>query len=507
MGKIGRLLCLFSSVFFVVSRSALAVPDVDFTVSMSEAVNVSGCPSDCPRIELDVGGQLRYAEYVSGGGTSSLVFRYVPTVGDLDLDGVSLAPTVDLNGGAISDLNGNAVAGLGFAVPDTSGVKIDYPSLSMDFAHGASGRYTVNGSVYNDFSSFLAATGGTFTRNSEATYFDSTGVLQVAASNQPRFDHDPDSGTGRALLMEEQRTNLIRNSNNFTVGPWVSCVALPLESTTTAPDGSSAPVYSFSTTQCLYQDAAVAVGDKLTHSIWIKANKVANIGLRLPGISTFTNQTITVGTSWKRYSVNNQASHTSTRFLIDNRSSNGYGAVGLELSFFGAQAEKGGFATSYIPTAATTKTRGADALSFPIGAWHNQAQGTFYNDIAWQTANNLSYPMFFRLDDGTSNNRWNSFYYQETGEIRIGSFHAGVNQGSVGVNKPFSGGAKIASAQEAGGASAAFDGNVQSIAASWSPPSVTQLNIGSSGQANKRFFSLKYYPVRVPDAQLQRLTE
>ena len=154
-----RKLLFISSIasFWACVHVNAAAPNVDFTVNMSEAVSVSGCPTTCPRIEVNVGGQARYAEYFSGSGTSSLTFRYMPTVGDIDLDGVFLSPTVDLNDGLISDLNGNAVASLNFIVPDTSGVKIDYPSLSMDFTHGVSGRYTIEGSVYNDFSSFLSA--------------------------------------------------------------------------------------------------------------------------------------------------------------------------------------------------------------------------------------------------------------------------------------------------------------------------------------------------------------
>lgn len=480
---------------------------VDFTVNMSEAVNVSGCPADCPRIAINVGGQTRYAEYSAGTGTSSLTFSYSPTIGDLDLDGVVLVSPVDLNGGTIIDLNGNPMADLTFSLPNTAGVRIDYPSLSMDFLDGESGRYTLNGTAYNSLSAFLSATGGTFARNSSATYFDSTGTLQTAAVNQPRFDHDPITGTKRGLLMEEQRTNLLRHSNGFTQPQWTACVAMPTSTTTTAPDGSSVPVYSFSTTQCLYQDVAVAIGDKLTHSIWIKANKAATIGFRVPGISIFTNQSISVGTSWKRYTISNTASHTVTRFLLDNRSSTGFGVAGLELAFFGAQVEKGGFVTSYIPTAATSATRGADALYMPTGAWYNQSQGSFYNDIAWETVNNSVFPMFFRFDDGTSNNRWNSFYFQDAGEMRVSAFNGGVNQGSSGVSKPFAGSAKIAAAQALNNANVAFDGNIQTLITSWSPPLVTRLEVGGGNQANKWFKELRYYPSRVPDDQLRFLTQ
>jgi len=58
-----------------------------------------------------------------------------------------------------------------------------------------------------------------FIRNSYATYFDSTGSLQLTSTNVPRFDYAPD-GTFLGLLIEDQATNLIPYSDNFTTTSW-----------------------------------------------------------------------------------------------------------------------------------------------------------------------------------------------------------------------------------------------------------------------------------------------
>jgi len=52
----------------------------------------------------------------------------------------------------------------------------------------------------------------TFTRASSATYFDATGTLQAATTNTPRFDYDPITRAAKGLLIEEARTNSIRNN-------------------------------------------------------------------------------------------------------------------------------------------------------------------------------------------------------------------------------------------------------------------------------------------------------
>lgn len=52
----------------------------------------------------------------------------------------------------------------------------------------------------------------TFTRASTGTYFDAAGNLATAAVNAPRLDTNPTSFAPRGLLVEEQRTNNIRNS-------------------------------------------------------------------------------------------------------------------------------------------------------------------------------------------------------------------------------------------------------------------------------------------------------
>ncbi|MFW3898427.1 DUF4347 domain-containing protein [Pseudomonas bharatica] len=98
---------------------------LDFTVNFSEAVTVD-TGTGIPRIAitLDTGGTA-YAEYVSGSGSNALVFRMVVASGQLDANGVTVGSSIDLNGGAITDLVGNATVTTLNSVASTAGVAVD----------------------------------------------------------------------------------------------------------------------------------------------------------------------------------------------------------------------------------------------------------------------------------------------------------------------------------------------------------------------------------------------
>lgn len=184
-----------------------------------------------------------------------------------------------------------------------------------------------------------------------------------------------------------------------------------------------------------------------------------------------------------------------------------YAPEGKSLYAWGAQLEQGTFATSYIPTTTAAVARAEDSLTVPAGSWYHQAAGGFYNDVAWVSSSGVGYPMFFRVDDTTSNHRWDLFYNQTANSLSVDAYNGGVAQGyfsssAVGI----AGTKKVAAAQSANDANAAFDGVLKTLDTSWAPPVVTQLTLKGSG-ANKWHKALKYYPLRVTDPQLQLMTQ
>ena len=78
---------------------------VDFNVPVHARVDAD---DESAQLVFAIGGRDARATLVGGGGTRTLMFRYVVRAGDADDDGISIAPNA-LDGGVIQDADGNNV--------------------------------------------------------------------------------------------------------------------------------------------------------------------------------------------------------------------------------------------------------------------------------------------------------------------------------------------------------------------------------------------------------------
>lgn len=131
------------------------------------------------------------------------------------------------------------------------------------------------------------------------------------------------------------------------------------------------------------------------------------------------------------------------------------------------------------------------------------------NEVSWASSSGTNYPMFFRVDDATNNERWNAFYNQSGNSLGIDAYTGGVAQGSSSVASATSGTAKMASAQTLNSTNFSFNGVLKTLDTAWAPPTVTRLRLDGGGinNASKWFKTVKYYPARASDTQLQLLTQ
>ena len=177
---------------------------------------------------------------------------------------------------------------------------------------------------------------------------------------------------------------------------------------------------------------------------------------------------------------------------------------------YGAQLEAGSFPTSYIKSnSGSTTTRAADVANIPVSAFgYNQKSGTFFaefscNDPAQATSNwILSTAGNARLIYNNSATAWAA--YDGTNFTGFGNL---PQDGTL---------VKAALGMDSSGSSSVADGVVVNPAGAATP----QVNIGytdtlyigrlfnaSTNQPNGHIKSIKYYPRRLSNAQLQELTQ
>ena len=112
---------LVSSVAVPVNGVSKLGDQLDFTVTYRDPVTVTGTPS--LGLTFNTGGTVN-ANYVSGSGTTGLVFRYTIAGGQQDTDGISLASSIALNGGSLKFGAADTSLALN-GVPALTGVRVD----------------------------------------------------------------------------------------------------------------------------------------------------------------------------------------------------------------------------------------------------------------------------------------------------------------------------------------------------------------------------------------------
>jgi hypothetical protein len=262
----------------------------------------------------------------------------------------------------------------------------------------------------------------TFTRASTATYFDVTGTLQTAASGAPRFDYDPVALTPRGLLIEESRTNSLRNSmmtgavvgtpgtipTNWTkasaTGVAWNVIGTGVENGITYIDLELVGTSSAGVVNNMIFDSTTIIpassGQVWTGSVYVKLIAGSLSGLQVslntteqPGgnqIGAFFTPT-GAALATQRYAVTGTVTATGTSMVHFIRiiTPTPPATVDVTLRIGAPQFELGAFATSFIPTTTVAVTRAVDAATFPVGAWYNTTSGSWCAEIILNGANTV----------------------------------------------------------------------------------------------------------------------
>jgi hypothetical protein len=234
-----------------------------------------------------------------------------------------------------------------------------------------------------------------YTRNSSGTYVGDDGLIKTAAVNEPRFEHNPETGESLGLLVEEARTNSILYSEQFDNGYWNKISTTATSNVIAAPDGTITADQIDHQSQSggwsiIFLSALGAAGSNV-FTIYLRCatgQTVANYKLSAGG----TIATITVTDQWQRFSL----SYTGTR---DVRMGNQYpeSSPARTVYAWGAQLEAGAFPTSYIPTTTSTVTRQPDQIVLnrtlnPQGAFYIESNTTTTPLVADNGSSTISPP-------------------------------------------------------------------------------------------------------------------
>jgi len=370
----------------------------------------------------------------------------------------------------------------------------------------------------------------------------------TAAYYGPRFDYDPVTLAAKGLLIEEQRTNLLLQSQTLDNASWSKGNGTVTADAIASPDGTvDADAFIENTAASVFHFMAQSVAKaasniQYTVSFYVK-DKGRQVGFSFnsgasgvagrvnPATGTVTATIGVFGTGWTAGSLTMTdagngwyrvvivaTSDTSTtaqfQLSLHNGTSATYTGDGVSGAYlWGAQMEAAAFATSYIPTVASQVTRSADVATMTgtnFSSWYNQSEGAFVTafDMAGGSAalaNNRA--VLVARESATSSHN----IYNGSGQVTGWTVVSGVDQaylttGAVAADTV----TNIAYAYKANDFAASRNGGTVATDTSGTLPTPTVLGIGSNS-AGSLFLSghirsIAYYNTRLTNAQLQTLT-
>jgi hypothetical protein len=387
-------------------------------------------------------------------------------------------------------------------------------------------------------------------------YIPTTSTINSA----PRFDHNPTTGESLGLLVEEQRTNSIRN--NTMVGAVAGTPGtLPTNWSSSAGNGIAVNVIGTGTENGIsYIDlrfvgtatatSQVAVrfdgtanmsalaSTAYTGTVYVRRVSGSNANLnsvlhylvaRNSGASNIgdSNVNITSSLGASSLNANRQAITYTTPALTttiqhDVRIDfNNSAVIDITLRIGLPQLEQGAFATSVIPTSGTAVTRSADVASITgtnFSSWYRQDEGTVFASYQFPagSAVNTNSRQLFDSSDGTTNNR---FSVRGIGgastadQITVRSGASTVAQFSTNGTAPGTAPRAIAAVYRLDDYAAVATGSTSAVTDTSGalPVGLNQANIGGAVNGTEYLSGtikrLTYWPTRLPNTTLQQITQ
>jgi hypothetical protein len=256
-----------------------------------------------------------------------------------------------------------------------------------------------------------------FTRASNGTFVNKSGLIETAASGVPRIDFL--GNTSGALLLEPQRSNISTRSNELNL--WGAKVGVSITPNySLSPDGSiNSNRLLFSANGYCHNNNQQINGTVYTISAYVKRNTgTQNVGFFVNG-SGAVNYAFDLTNEWQRFEYTYTSVNTSTFGFA--------GISGADISVYGFQLEVGSYATSLINTQGSAVTRVADVCSNGGNDQViNSSEGVLYAEISALADDSVE--RFVSLSNGSVFNRVSLWYYAATNGLAVAVYSGNVAQ-------------------------------------------------------------------------------
>ena len=395
----------------------------------------------------------------------------------------------------------------------------------------------------------------TFTRASTvATYINSSGYVATATTNEPRFDYSPTTvGSPNGLLIEAAATNYLKSSDELLVAQGYGEQDILSRTTGTSPSNGTA-VGFYPTTVSGYHRVSspylTGLSGAFTASVWYKrlnsslraginANAMLNVGavfdlngagsvVTLGGSAANKAATITAyPNDWYRVTVTGtRAADGGVYFFMAGSSQTDFdggtpfvGVAGQGMLMWGAQLELGSGASSLIPTGASQVTRAVDTAIIAAGtnfsSWYTGGTtGTFVSNWYGNASSTTARSVIATSDQITKH--LHMYQTPSALTLRLADFNAAATvttANSLTANALTRGAFSYASTATSlclNGGTVATGTLAFTVAPTWlsiGGPSTNGTSItDTTVMLNNSIRTLKYFPTRLSDAQIQTLT-
>jgi hypothetical protein len=377
------------------------------------------------------------------------------------------------------------------------------------------------------------------------SYYENTST-SVARFNSARFDYNPTTLAPRGLLIEGSASTLNQYSEDFSNAYWSKPNASVSSISVTGPDnvaGTTRRIVEDNTTNQhgLRRQLSITSGTTYTMSVFVKPGSYDSFGFEMyasasnnakaevtsisgntqtvtsaSGVNATLARTPMTASGWYRYALTFTSTATqSGDFNILIKQTNSYAGNGTNyMDVYGFMLETGSGASSYIPTGASTGNRAKDVCNITgsnFSSWFVDGPGTIVaqsDNVKVNTRNllcefNKDASNYIQMGVGAGAGSGEALFYNPNGFSQSGT--------TPSLNTAY----KSAYVWDTNYFKMCLNGTLGSADTTGNILSSGMVNLSIGGDLtnptdvyikNGHIRSLKYWPTRLSDAQLQALT-